>query len=128
MHISAPIPVSLIFVFSALTGCEYGPPAIANGYLQPATFSVAFADDPPFEGTLPQGSILWQPQRDRHVTSITVTTPSGTRHYSATALQRLRGQRRVKDELWVISASGIRLEDSHDAQRIRKELPTPPKA
>lgn len=119
----------VLIICGGLAACEYGPPAIANGFSRPATFKVSFAEGRPYEGTLPQGTILWQPQKGRHITSVTITAASGTRHdYSAAALEQLREQRHVQDELWIFSTRGIRLEDTHDTQRIRKELPTPPKA
>ncbi len=116
-------------ICGGLAACEYGPPAIANAFSQPATYRVSFAEGASFEGTLPQGTILWQPQKGRRITSVTITPASGARReYPASVLQRLREQRHVRDELWIFSTRGIRLEDAHDTQRIRKELPTPPKA
>jgi hypothetical protein len=118
----------VLILSAALAACEYGPPVIANGFSQAATFRASFSEGPPFEGTLGPGTILWQAQRGRQLTSVTITTADGTRNdYPTEVLQRLRSQRPVKDELWIFSARGIRLEDTHDIQRVRNKLPTSPK-
>jgi hypothetical protein len=128
MSIRSFVRALVVLLFSCLAACEYGPPAIANAYPQPATFRVSFAEGALFEGTLSQGTILWQPQKGRHVSSVTITTASGSRRdYPSPALQRLREQRHIREELWIFGISGVRLEDAHDTKRIRKELP-PPKA
>jgi hypothetical protein len=126
MSIRSLVRALVISLSGCLAACEYGPPAIANAYPQPATFRVLFAQGAPFEGTISQGAILWQPQKGRHVSSVTITTASRSRRdYPSPVLQRLREQRHVRDELWIFGISGIRLEDARDTQRIRKELPPP---
>ena len=125
-----PFAYAIMFITcSTLAACEYGPPAIANVYSRPARFTASFSEGSPFEGAIAQGSILWQSQKGRRLTSVTIVTADGARHvYSEAVLQRLRAQRKVQDELWIFGPSGLRLEDVRDIERIRKELPTPPKA
>jgi hypothetical protein len=112
----------------ALGSCDpaYGP-VIANGYLAPVTLHAMFSDRKPFDGVLPSGSDFWQRIEGRRIVSLAVTLPSGAhRNYGASALDRLRSATPVKEELWVISDSGIRLEDLRHVAAVRKTL-RPPK-
>jgi hypothetical protein len=127
---SIPRVLAIIFVVAcafALGSCDpaYGP-VIANGYRAPVTLHAMFSDQKPFDGVLPSGTDFWQRIEGRRLVSLTVTLPVGAqRTYGASALDRLRRATPFKEELWVVSDSGIRLEDLHRIAAIRKTLPPP---
>jgi hypothetical protein len=110
-----------------LSGCDpaYGP-VIANGCAVSITIRAAFSDGKSSDGVIPSGSDFWQRIEGRHLSSLVVTTATGAHHtYTSRALDRLRHSKPVKDELWIVSASDIRLEDLRQIKAIRKTLPKP---
>src|ERR1700730_1363276 len=104
---------------------DYGP-VIANGYGASGTLRAMFSDGKHSDGVLPSGSAFWQRVEGRRLVSLTLTLPArAERTYGASALDRLRRATPLKEELWVVSDTGIRLEDLHRIAAVRKTLPPP---
>jgi hypothetical protein len=128
MHASLRV-IAVIALSFALNGCEFAyPPCIANGYSSVITCRAAFSDGKVSDATILPRSIAWQGVEGRHVRSLAVVSRGIVeRTYSSAVLDKIRSERPVKGELWILRPSGLRLEDFHSAAALRKELPKPPK-
>jgi hypothetical protein len=122
------LPVSLLISCAFLSGCDifYGP-CIANAYARPATFKASYANTRPVDAILPSGTIFWQRAPGQHLVALAFTADGDHRAYTAAALDRVRAEHPVTQELWIIGPQGLKLEDLHDIREIRKRLPEPQK-
>ena len=122
------LAASLLISCAFLSGCDmfYGP-CIANAYASPATFKASYANSHPVDATLPSGTIFWLRAPSQHLVALAFTADGEHRAYTTVALDRVRAQHPVTEELWIIGPQGLKLEDLHNIREIRKRLPEPPK-
>ena len=121
-----------IFASYCSVGFAFGDPAyspcILNGYRVAVGLVTTFGDGTSSPGSLPPGSDAWQRIKGRHLVSLSVMPTGADKHvYTASTLNRLRREHPVKDELWIVSEQGIKLEDRRRIKAVREELAHPRK-
>jgi hypothetical protein len=102
-------------------------PCILNGSGLPIRYVATFTDGTSAPGSLPPASAAWQHIRGRQLRSLVVDRGGAKHTYGASALDQLRREQTVANELWVIGEQGITLEDRGQIETVRKRASKPPK-